>query len=199
MNFTGLNIDQINKSKYTFLANHRLIANTLYARLLVAALLMYYNLCFEKIGGWIAKCHEYHDLCNKNTGVRLPTHGVHEEECQARVVEINGDIGKYLTLSHCWDPNTVSIKLTKATLRAVKIGLSPGKLSKTFRDAMSLTLRLGLKYIWIDLLCILQNDKEDWELEAAGIAQIYRNPLATLCATKSVKGEGGLFSDKWLE
>jgi hypothetical protein len=46
-------------------------------------------------------------------------------------------------------------------------------LLKTFRDAVDITWSLGRKYLWIDNICIIQDDQEDWRREAAAMSQIY--------------------------
>lgn len=53
---------------------------------------------------------------------------------------------------------------------------------RTYRDAVLLTRAVGIQYIWIDSLCIVQDDKEDWEKESNTMARIYRNACFTLCA-----------------
>ncbi|EHK19955.1 uncharacterized protein TRIVIDRAFT_155817 [Trichoderma virens Gv29-8] len=47
------------------------------------------------------------------------------------------------------------------------------KLPKSFREAMQITRRLGVEYIWINSLCIIQDDSRDWEHEAAIMGKIY--------------------------
>jgi len=50
---------------------------------------------------------------------------------------------------------------------------------------MQLTIKLGFRYIWIDSLCIIQDDAEDWELESALMSEIYQNAVLTIAATSS--------------
>lgn len=64
-------------------------------------------------------------------------------------------------------------------------------LSKTFQDAVEVVRDLGLSYIWIDSLCIIQDDNDDWEREAALMTQVYREALCTICALSSNDGDGG--------
>ncbi|KAK1524235.1 uncharacterized protein CCOS01_09322 [Colletotrichum costaricense] len=66
-------------------------------------------------------------------------------------------------------------------------------LSKTFQDAVLVTRRLGIKYIWIDSLCIIQDSKLDWETESVKMAEVYSNAYLTIAATQSRNGDGGLF------
>jgi hypothetical protein len=50
---------------------------------------------------------------------------------------------------------------------------------------MQLSLKLGFRYIWIDSLCIVQDDPEDWEVQSALMSEIYQNAILTLAATSS--------------
>jgi hypothetical protein len=67
-------------------------------------------------------------------------------------------------------------------------------LLRTIRDAIQFTRKLGIRYIWVDLLCIIQDDPENWAREAASMAQVYCNAYITIAATKSPDAEGGLFA-----
>jgi Heterokaryon incompatibility protein (HET) len=54
--------------------------------------------------------------------------------------------------------------------------------------------RFHLEYLWIDSLCILQDDKIDWQRESANMARVYQNSYLTIAATRSADGMGGCFS-----
>jgi hypothetical protein len=43
----------------------------------------------------------------------------------------------------------------------------------TFRDAFDLSNRLGISYLWIDSLCIIQDDDEDWQRESSSMGLVY--------------------------
>jgi hypothetical protein len=78
-----------------------------------------------------------------------------------------------------------------------------GDLSKTFQDAIRMTRRLGIEYIWIDSLCIVQDDKNDWLQESERMGSVYANAYITLAATWAADGSGGLDSirpsSNWIE
>lgn len=74
-------------------------------------------------------------------------------------------------------------------------GASISLLSRTFQDAVHATLELGLRYLWIDALCIVQDSKSDWSQEALAMADVYQGAFCKLAATGSVDGHGGLFHD----
>jgi len=68
-------------------------------------------------------------------------------------------------------------------------------LPKTFQDAIEVTRRLGISYLWIDSLCIIQDSKDDWAREASKMADIYRNAYVTVAATGAKDSTVGLFLD----
>jgi hypothetical protein len=112
-----------------------------------------------------------------------------------RLVETRGTTGQYLTLSHCWGKNPV-VMTRQENLDLFKNNIALGILSKTFREAIHLTRRLDYRFIWIDSLCIIQDDTDDWNKEAAVMGQIYLRSALTIAATSSADGSGGLFYNR---
>ncbi|KAJ9131787.1 hypothetical protein NKR23_g11558 [Pleurostoma richardsiae] len=55
------------------------------------------------------------------------------------------------------------------------------------------TRRLGIRYIWIDSLCIIQDSEEDWLAESVTMADVYSRSFCNICATGDECKEGGLF------
>lgn len=66
-------------------------------------------------------------------------------------------------------------------------------LPTTFRDAIQVTKGLGIRYLWIDSLCIIQDDDVDWKEESSKMASIYQNSFLTICATAAPDDEAGLW------
>jgi hypothetical protein len=64
-------------------------------------------------------------------------------------------------------------------------------LSKTFQDLIKITRKLGIQYIWIDSLCIVEDDKEDWRAESSKIDSIYGNSYLTFNANYAKDGSEG--------
>lgn len=67
------------------------------------------------------------------------------------------------------------------------------ELPQTFRDAINITRDLGLRYIWIDSLCIIQDSLEDWSLEVSCMVDIYINAYVTLAADLAFNLDAGFF------
>jgi hypothetical protein len=66
--------------------------------------------------------------------------------------------GLYGTLSHCWGRSQF-IQLNESTLSALRSGILVEDLPRTFREAIIIRRRLGVRYIWIDSMCIQQVSK----------------------------------------
>src|SRR4051794_22873221 len=84
---------------------------------------------------------------------------------------------------------------TKATKSTRLKSIPLVKLPKSFREAVFITRRLGYLYLWIDSLCIVQDDKEDWQQESAKMADIYENAALTIAASDSADSHKGCFRD----
>ena len=74
---------------------------------------------------------------------------------------------------------------TRESVQDLELGIAISYLPKTFQDAIKITRKLGAKYLWIDCLCIVQDDPADWAVEAANMAYIYRNAYVTISASAS--------------
>jgi hypothetical protein len=149
---------------------------------------------------WLTECvdeHSIDSLCKSPSSPRLPTRVVdvgHDEQ-SVKLIDSNGEKEGYICLSHCWGLAQI-ITTTKKTIEERKRGIPWNLLSRTFQDAICMTRKLGFRYIWIDSLCIVQDDVLDWEKESAQMASVYSNGYLTLAGTRSANGNGGLFSTR---
>jgi len=78
---------------------------------------------------------------------------------------------------------------TKSNWTKLALNISFNALPPLFQDAVIITRQLGLRYIWIDSLCIIQDSLRDWETESSKMGSIYQNSYITISATNS--GDGG--------
>lgn len=100
--------------------------------------------------------------------------------------------GFYIALSHCWGKSRTLVTTTATLADHVK-GIPLKDMPQTLRDAVIITRELGLEYLWIDSLCILQDCKEDWEKESAKMGGVYGNAFLTISAGASEDSEQGIF------
>lgn len=71
--------------------------------------------------------------------------------------------------------------------------ISPSALPKTFQNAVEVTRAIGLRYLWIDSLCIVQDDRDDWLRESQEMGLIYQYARITVAASHARDGTEGLF------
>jgi hypothetical protein len=86
--------------------------------------------------------------------------------------------------------------LTKSNLDEFCHQIPPQALTKTFRDAFDICNCLGIQYLWIDSLCIIQDSSQDWEQESALMAQVYGGCVLNIAATSANNGNEGCFFDR---
>lgn len=98
---------------------------------------------------------------------------------------------KYATLSHCWGRKGVRFKLTKKNITELQISISLQSLPKTFQDAIIICRHLGIHYLWIDSLCIIQDDASDWAMESVKMGAVYGNSFVTIAASAARDGDEG--------
>ena len=98
----------------------------------------------------------------------------------------------YLTLSHRWGLQPI-ITTTTTNFQSRQEGIPMESLSKTFRDAVTITRKMGVRYLWIDTLCIIKDSASDWELEAVKMGDYYRHSLSTISAASAEDGSVGCF------
>ncbi|ORY13348.1 heterokaryon incompatibility, partial [Clohesyomyces aquaticus] len=94
-----------------------------------------------------------------------------------------GQTGCYVALSHCWgSPENHPLETTKENYGERLAGVPLENLPKTFRGVVKITNHIGVKYLWIDSLCIIQDDTEDWKQEAAKMGAVYEYARLTIAA-----------------
>ena len=102
---------------------------------------------------------------------------------------------QYATLSHCWGDSHVS-KLTSKSLYQLQEGIAISELGQTFQDAIFAAGTLGIQFIWIDSLCILQDSARDWQQEAHLMSSVYRFATLNIAASVAADSEAGCFADR---
>ncbi|KAF2179715.1 HET-domain-containing protein [Zopfia rhizophila CBS 207.26] len=150
----------------------------------------------ETAMNWLQQCTRSHSLCGSSANRPLPTRVLNVDQSSVFLYESKGEPARYACLSHCWGPpqGAKMLRTTKDTLAQFKKDIPWQQLPINFQHAISFARRLGLVWIWIDALCIVQDDPLDWEKEAAQMASIYQNSYVTLGATKSSHADGGFFT-----
>lgn len=129
---------------------------------------------------WIAECDSGHPT------VLLITSFAHNEQSfvPTRLIKVEKhlkdhvqlvspfDSVRYVALSYCWGTTEQSRTIT-TNIRSRERRFAVAQLPQTLKDAIFLTRALGIQYVWIDSLCIVQDDPEEWAIESAKMASIY--------------------------
>jgi hypothetical protein len=145
---------------------------------------------------WIKQCNNEHSFCVTAEPPALPSRVIdvgHEADGHfIKLCETGGENGRYISLSHCWGAVT-QFTTTKATLAAHKTRINFDDLPKSFRDAIQLTRLLGIRFLWIDSICICQDDSDDWDRESAKMTTVYQNSYLTIAASAAKDSSVGCF------
>jgi len=105
--------------------------------------------------------------------------GSFDGSLRPRILNTRNQRGSWIALSHCWGKKAQAVT-TSQNLSLRQENIPWEELSQTNLDAIFVTRRLGYRYLWIDLLCILQDNSTDWELESAQMGRYYKNSVFTI-------------------
>lgn len=109
--------------------------------------------------------------------------------CKTRDVPIPG----YATLSYCWGDSTLNFHTTMDTVDLYTKEIPRELIPPTFQDAMTIARALNIQYLWIDSLCIVQDDYLEVQSEVARMREIYSGSLLTIAATDGPDTSAGCF------
>ncbi|KAK3714348.1 hypothetical protein LTR37_007934 [Vermiconidia calcicola] len=149
----------------------------------------------ELARNWVACCLGSHPSCVRPERASLPTRvievGYSDGVPAPRLRVTHGHLGRYVTLSHCWGTGD-RLTLIKRNLHAFQLAIPFEDLPKTFQDAMRLTMSLGVRYLWIDALCIIQDDVADWQQESGAMCAVFANALFSISALAATDSHSGM-------
>ncbi|KAK3349101.1 heterokaryon incompatibility protein-domain-containing protein [Lasiosphaeria hispida] len=151
---------------------------------------------------WRDECLRNHSLCRRGSpvtaGTHRPTRLLNVSDLNNPFLEETNDStqGSYVALSYKWGDGRKALLTLKENVETHQWGISLGDLPLTCRDAIFVTNWLGYKYIWIDALCIIQNDGGDLDHELKHMHYIYRHAVLTICAEGAADSHAGFFHNK---
>ncbi|KAK0638580.1 heterokaryon incompatibility protein-domain-containing protein [Cercophora newfieldiana] len=144
--------------------------------------------------GWLKECNEEHGHCQKsrdNPTPRYPTRLIRihpPPSSQLTLVKSAAELEtlqhpiEYGTLSYCWGTGS-GLRTTKSNLSQHLNSIPVEQLPLTVEQAIDVARAVGLQYLWIDRLCIVQDDVQDWRREAADMVNVYQNTWLTIAAS----------------
>ena len=153
----------------------------------------------HQMQAWLSTCLEKHTSCPRFSAETLPTRLIDVGDPIGYSVSVvtttESSRGEWFALSHCWGRAPQPIVATRSNIHELSKILRLSQLSGTVRDAIAVTRALGVQYLWVDLLCILQDDIADWARESSRMCEYYKNSKACLVAADGVdSGHGFLES-----
>ena len=158
--------------------------------------------CWDLVLQWLRNCTEnHHEHCVNPNPEYLPKRvidvGAAEEDELYLCTDVSrgGNKARYMTLSHRWGSAKIPT-LSSANMSEMQRGFKLSSLPRTFREAIIITRRLGIRYLWIDSLCILQDSELDWQEEAATMKDVYGNSYCNIAAAGARNSDEGLFVDR---
>jgi len=106
----------------------------------------------------------------------------------------------YAALSYCWGKTKAATTTVDNLNRHISRGFEFSSLPKTIQDAIIVTRELGIRYLWVDALCILQGSdveaRDDWDVEASKMSSVYGNATVTIIAANSSDCGEGIFRQR---
>ncbi|CAH0023813.1 unnamed protein product [Clonostachys rhizophaga] len=150
---------------------------------------------FSTLGRWMNICDDHHELCkNQYRATRVP---------RLRLVDVNRmciiDVSRrihypqFATLSYVWGVEPF-LRLSRDNLKHL---MTPGSLTKTpppltIRGALKICHGLQIQFIWVDSLCIIQDDKSDMTEIVDSMDSIYRQSVITIVAASGANAHVGI-------
>ncbi|KAI1871405.1 uncharacterized protein JN550_004399 [Neoarthrinium moseri] len=160
---------------------------------------------WSNVKEWISRCHSSHPRCsawaNRDAHARhLPTRVVDvgdDDDATVRLrITKDDDQSQYIALSYCWGQTRTQMVTTSANIQERIDGITLSSMPRTHRDAVTIARKLGIRYIWIDALCIIQGDREDWSREAALMHKVYSRAALTIGGLSASNVDGPLLPQR---
>ncbi|KAH0565009.1 hypothetical protein GP486_001607, partial [Trichoglossum hirsutum] len=151
---------------------------------------------FMKVSAWLNEClyeqrrgKKTHSNCPKPTDNYMPTRLVeissHTDQYRLKLQESKGSVTEpYVALSYCWGGDQ-PFKLTQKWLNEWIVDIPRDELPQTIKDAVAVCQKLGIRFFWVDSICIIQDDANDKAVEIAQMPHIYRNSTVTVAASRA--------------
>jgi hypothetical protein len=153
------------------------------------------NRTYRKIREWLVNCDLNHLRCyntlSDETGspsliLDVSVSAISGPD-NVRLCRVGGRTILCAALSYCWGEEQPSATLNSNLSTYLLNGIDTSLLPQTIQDAVTVTRRLGIQYLWVDSLCIIQDSDDDKAHEIGRMSQIYSNAYVTISASSSAK------------
>lgn len=116
------------------------------------------------------------------------------DDSNVHLIQTNGGHYDYATLSYCWGKADPVWQCTRSNVDQYLSRIDCKRLPATICNSIVIAAKLGIRYLWIDSLCIIQDSDLDWTTEAAKMGAIYHQSVVTIAAANSSDSGGGCFN-----
>ncbi len=154
---------------------------------------------FARLRSWLQECRANHDECRKIASLGLVSGAAQPTNAPARLIRIDsvrGDhvmrlvttdsleiVPEFVALSYCWGGDQ-RLKCSTSTLASFMTEIPLAQLPPTLRDAVLVCGEAGFDYLWVDALCIIQDDVTDQTIEIAKMPYVYGGAVFTIAASR---------------
>lgn len=157
---------------------------------------------FDLASYWLQNCLQNHSRCKTTTQGWYPTRLLDLSSSLVRLIKTSTEKpqGPYATMSHCWGRQKFVV-LTAENLCQFEHGIEVRQFPPNFRDAITVTKRLGLQYLWIDCFCIIQESdssehRHEKMSEISQMKSVYANSILNIGASHASDPTIGCFITK---
>ena len=150
---------------------------------------------FDIARAWLEECCQNHEQCASKEEPLLPTRVLDVTDADNIKLLISGGRARYAALSYCWggaQPHATTLQTVEEYIRHIPDPYLP----RTVHDAIKVTRELGLRYLWVDALCIIQDSSEDKLKEISHMNVIYKNSHLTISAASAEKCSEGFLQKR---
>ncbi|KAH8593145.1 heterokaryon incompatibility protein-domain-containing protein [Bisporella sp. PMI_857] len=161
---------------------------------------------FDRATKWLSHCLSHDENCGPHGSTYAPRRllnlGLGVESHDPILFEPTEPV-PYVCLSYCWGTDIKDVLTTTTkTLKTHYRGIRLSSLPRTIYDAVIFCRGLKLQYLWVDSLCIVQDDRESWLGDSAQMREIYSNALITLAIEEPASCKTGFlgkqrFGSEW--
>ncbi|KAF8856447.1 HET-domain-containing protein [Acephala macrosclerotiorum] len=155
-------------------------------------------MAFDQAKKWLKECSS-HKKCGIVGPTQLPSRVIEvspeNNPGTPRLLESSTIVDYFVALSYCWGLNQTGLT-TKSNIKARQERLNIDSLSRTIQDAILVTRKINVKYLWADAICIIQDSQKDKNVELAKMCKIYQGALVTIVAANAVNANQGFLGDR---
>lgn len=144
------------------------------------------QMAFDRATGWLSHCMEFDESCNppnKNFVPRRLLNVRHNDQSGEPFLIDPSEPTVYACLSYCWGEDVGDVlKTTTSNINDHYKEVPLTSMPKSLRDAVMVCRGLSILYLWVDSICIIQDDYDAWYQDASIMDQIYLNSQVTISA-----------------